>query len=243
MLDFLIDNIFVTFGGAIFQQQVGIPMGTNCAPLLADLFLYSYETEFNQNLVKNWNTKDAKSLNLTYRRIDDVLSINILSFGKWLQSIYQPELEIKGGTETDCSASFWTYISKLTTVVISALRFMINEKILILISIVLTCAAIHLHLLHMVFIFYNWFSMLEQALATLISFNTINFSITDSWIRGMRKCFLKRSLTKFFWISDIGWSYSVSSKLASNDIKFFLLIDLCALMGPLTYFTSYTIKK
>ena len=36
MLEFLIDNIFVSFGGTLFQQVVGIPMGTNCAPLLAD---------------------------------------------------------------------------------------------------------------------------------------------------------------------------------------------------------------
>jgi uncharacterized metal-binding protein len=35
----------------LFQQDVGIPMGTNCAPLLADLFLYSYESEFLQKLV------------------------------------------------------------------------------------------------------------------------------------------------------------------------------------------------
>ena len=48
MLNFLIDNIFVVFGGSIFQQTIGIPMGTNCAPLLADLFLYSYEAEFIQ---------------------------------------------------------------------------------------------------------------------------------------------------------------------------------------------------
>jgi hypothetical protein len=41
MLEFLINNIFVSFAGALFQQVVGIPMGTNCAPLLADLFLYS----------------------------------------------------------------------------------------------------------------------------------------------------------------------------------------------------------
>jgi hypothetical protein len=34
MLDFLIDNIFVMFGGCLFQQIVGIPMATNCAPLL-----------------------------------------------------------------------------------------------------------------------------------------------------------------------------------------------------------------
>ena len=52
MLEYLIDNIFVEFGGRIFQQTIGIPMGTNCAPLLADLFLYSYEAEFVQSLLK-----------------------------------------------------------------------------------------------------------------------------------------------------------------------------------------------
>ena len=53
MLEFLVDNIFVSLGGTLFQQVVGIPMGTNCAPLLADLFLYSYESEFLQKLVKD----------------------------------------------------------------------------------------------------------------------------------------------------------------------------------------------
>jgi hypothetical protein len=43
MLGFLIDNIFVDFDNKIFQQRVVIPMGTNCAPLLVDLFLYSYQ--------------------------------------------------------------------------------------------------------------------------------------------------------------------------------------------------------
>ena len=36
MLEFLIDNIFVNFGSSLFQQIVRIPMGTDCAPLLAD---------------------------------------------------------------------------------------------------------------------------------------------------------------------------------------------------------------
>jgi hypothetical protein len=40
---FFIDSIFVFYGGRVFQQTVGIPMGANCAPLLADLFLYSYD--------------------------------------------------------------------------------------------------------------------------------------------------------------------------------------------------------
>ena len=77
MLEFLIDNIFVEFGGLIFQQTVSIPMDTNCAPLLANLFLYSYEAEFIQNLLKD-KTKNhlAKSFNFTFRYINDVLSLN-----------------------------------------------------------------------------------------------------------------------------------------------------------------------
>jgi hypothetical protein len=50
MLEFLIDNIFVFFGGRVFQQTVGIPMGTNCAPLVADLILYSCEAVFIQEV-------------------------------------------------------------------------------------------------------------------------------------------------------------------------------------------------
>jgi hypothetical protein len=50
MLEFLIDNIFNFFGGRVFQQTVGIPMGTNCASLVADLILYSYEAVFIQEV-------------------------------------------------------------------------------------------------------------------------------------------------------------------------------------------------
>ena len=53
MIEVLIDNIFVQFGGRLFRQVIGIPMGTNCAPLLADLFLYSYENEFLDNMIKS----------------------------------------------------------------------------------------------------------------------------------------------------------------------------------------------
>ena len=126
MLEFLIDNIFVSFGGALFQQVVGIPMGTNCAPLLADLFLYSYESEFLQKLVKDKKIHEARAFNFTYRYIDDVLSINNSRFAEFLPLIYPPELEVKETTDTASSASFWTYTSNLTTVVNSVLKFMIS---------------------------------------------------------------------------------------------------------------------
>jgi hypothetical protein len=132
MLEFLIDNIFVSFGGVLFQQVVGIPMGTNCAPLQADLFLYSYESEFLQNLVKDKKIHEARAFNFTYRYIDNVLSINNPRFAEFLSLIYPPELEIKETTAIASCASFWTYTSNLTTVVNSVLKFMINEMTSIL---------------------------------------------------------------------------------------------------------------
>ena len=126
MLEFLIDNIFVSFGGTPFQQVVGIPMGTNCAPLLADLFLYSYESEFLQKLVKDKKIHEARAFNFTYRYIDDVLSINNSRFAEFLPLIYPPELEVKETPIQLRSHHFWTYTSNLTTVVNSVLKFMIS---------------------------------------------------------------------------------------------------------------------
>jgi hypothetical protein len=48
VIKFLIDNIFVRFGGRVFKEAVG----TNFAPLLADFFLYSYKADFKQRLLK-----------------------------------------------------------------------------------------------------------------------------------------------------------------------------------------------
>ena len=53
MVEFLIDNIFVKFGGCLFHQVIGILMGTNCALLLADLFLYKSKRVF-YSLYKWW---------------------------------------------------------------------------------------------------------------------------------------------------------------------------------------------
>jgi hypothetical protein len=105
MLEFLIDNIFVSFGGTMLQQVVGIPMGTNCAPLLANFFVYSYESEFLQKLVKDKKIHEARAFNFTYRYINDVLSNNNSRFAEFLPLIYPPELEIKETTDTASSAS------------------------------------------------------------------------------------------------------------------------------------------
>ena len=46
-LSFFLDNIYIRFGNKLYRQIVGIPMGTNCAPLVADLFFFSAMKEIS----------------------------------------------------------------------------------------------------------------------------------------------------------------------------------------------------
>ena len=107
MLELLIDSTFVIFGGCVFQQTVGLPMCTNCAPLLVNLFLYSYEADFIRGLLKKNEKKLARSFNFTVRYIDDVRLLNNSRFGDFFDRIYPIEpLEIKSPKNTDRSASY-----------------------------------------------------------------------------------------------------------------------------------------
>ena len=76
MLEFWIHNIFDMFAERVFQQTVGMFMGTNCAPLLADLFLYSYETDFINGLQKKNENEASPIINYMFRYIDEVLSLH-----------------------------------------------------------------------------------------------------------------------------------------------------------------------
>ena len=49
-LTYLLDNIFIRVGTKLYRQIVGIPMGTNSAPVIADLFLFCYERDFMASL-------------------------------------------------------------------------------------------------------------------------------------------------------------------------------------------------
>ena len=75
------------------------------SPLLADIFLYSYEAEFIQTLVKSGKRQLAKSFNFTYRYIhlleyiDDVFSLNNHKFSDYVYDIYPVELKIKETTD------------------------------------------------------------------------------------------------------------------------------------------------
>ena len=102
----LIDNIIVTFGWRVFQQTVGIPMGTNLPPLLTDLFLYYYKPDFIQELFRKKDKKLARYFNFTFRYIEDVISINNSKFGYYVECINPIELKMKDKTDTVMSTSY-----------------------------------------------------------------------------------------------------------------------------------------
>ena len=60
------NNIYVRFGSAVFRQVIGIPVGTNSAPLLADLFLHTFEYDFMVKTMKQDITKAIQFSN-TFR--------------------------------------------------------------------------------------------------------------------------------------------------------------------------------
>ena len=86
-IDFLISNICIRFGNSVFRQVVGIPMGTNSAPLLADLFLQTFEYDFMVKTMKQDITKAIQFSN-AFRYIDDLFSINNMDFGNYISAIY-----------------------------------------------------------------------------------------------------------------------------------------------------------
>ena len=68
-LTFLLDNIFIRFGTKLYRQVVGIPMGTNCAPLVADLFLFCYERDFMMSLSDDNQADVIDAFITTFRRL------------------------------------------------------------------------------------------------------------------------------------------------------------------------------
>ena len=71
-LTFLLHNIFIRFGTKLYRQVVGIPMGTNCAPLVADLFLFCYERDFMMSLSDDKQADVIDAFNITSRYLEDI---------------------------------------------------------------------------------------------------------------------------------------------------------------------------
>ena len=100
-LVYLLDNVFIRFGTKLYRKIIGIPMGTNCAPLVADLFLFCYERDFMKSL-----SPESQVFNSTSRYIDDLLKINDIYFEQMVNRIYPAELQLNKANSSDTEAPF-----------------------------------------------------------------------------------------------------------------------------------------
>ena len=90
----------------VYQEIVGIPMGTNCAPLIADLFLYCYERDFMSDLQKSKCFDLINMFNDTSRYLDDIFTINNPEFEKHIPDIYLAEFLLNKANTSDKVNSF-----------------------------------------------------------------------------------------------------------------------------------------
>ena len=83
-------------------------MGTNCAPLVADLFLFSYERDFMLSLSDNYQVDVVEAFNSTSIYLDDLLKIDNPYFTKMVSQIYPTEFQLNKANLSDTKAPFWT---------------------------------------------------------------------------------------------------------------------------------------
>ena len=105
-LSFLMDNIYIRFGTKLYRQIVGIPMGTNCAPIEADSFLFCYEKYLMKDLSSDNQADVIKAFNSTSRYLDDLLNIDNPYFEGMVNQIYPSELQLNKANTSDTEALF-----------------------------------------------------------------------------------------------------------------------------------------
>ena len=112
LVRFLVSNTFLACGDSIHRQSIGIPMGTNCAPVLANLFLYYYESSFITRLEEERGREVARMFHMTFRLIDDVLSLDnpemmqALSLSHDNGGLYPAELTLNQTSKSSTAVEF-----------------------------------------------------------------------------------------------------------------------------------------
>lgn len=96
LMEAIIDNAYVSFGGVIFRQTKGVPMGGNCSPMMADLTLTVMEHKY----VIQTGYANQMRLQHISRYIDDILCVGCPNFAEIALQIYPKELVLKRADNT-----------------------------------------------------------------------------------------------------------------------------------------------
>ena len=120
---FQVDNIFVVFTRKVFQQIIGISCPQTVPPLLADIFLYSYEAEFIQSLLSAGRKLLASQFNFPYTYTSMTYCPLIILTLRIISVRCIPWAYIKDTTESNTSASYLDLLLSIGREVNFALPF------------------------------------------------------------------------------------------------------------------------
>ena len=81
-------------------------MGNNCAPLVADLFLFCYERDFMKSLFPENQADIIEAFNSTSKYLDDLINIDNIYFEQMVNRIYHAELQLNKANSSDTEAQF-----------------------------------------------------------------------------------------------------------------------------------------
>ena len=81
-------------------------MGTNCAPMAADLFLFCYERDIMMSLSDDNHADVIDAFNTTYRYSDDILNITNVYFDNMVSQLYPLELQLNKAYTSDTKANY-----------------------------------------------------------------------------------------------------------------------------------------
>ena len=98
-------------------------MGTNCAPLVADLILFCYERDFMMSLSDNNQTDIIEAFNSTSSYLDDLLNIVNPYFEQMVGQIYPIELQLNKANSSDTEARFLDLNLSITNGIVSAKKY------------------------------------------------------------------------------------------------------------------------
>ena len=104
-VNFLIDNCYFTMGNQVFRQVIGVPIGVDPGPYIANLTLWYYENGYLEKLYKR-DYFSARMMGKTFRLIDDITSVNSDGvFSQHVGNIYPTSLTLNKENEEDSSAN------------------------------------------------------------------------------------------------------------------------------------------
>ena len=102
----LILCLFQYFEADLHRKVVGIPLDTNCAPVVADLFLVCCERGFMRSLSDDKQVNIINAFNTTPRYLDDILNVDNVYFDNMVGEIYPSELQLNKANTSETEAAF-----------------------------------------------------------------------------------------------------------------------------------------